>query len=130
MEIQETMARFALDVIGKCAFGLQFNSMKESDSLYRKIGKTFTNTGFTNTFRMLLLFVNPSLLKWFGLKMTSEEVENFFFDLLHRAEELRRKEANHRGDFLQLMLDIKDEDNNKAQRKFFIVDRHRWLGNV
>ena len=117
MEITEIIARFSLDVVGTCAFGLQFNTMQESDSLYHKIGKAFTDTGFKNTIRLMITIINPNLLPYFGLKMTTNEVENFFFDLLHGAEELRRHEKEHRGDFLQLMLDIKNEDNNKAQRK-------------
>lgn len=112
------MARFALDVIGSCAFGLRFNTLTESDSLYRKVSKTLNDPGFKNTFRLILQFVNPNLLKWFGMKITSDEVENFFFDLLHGAEELRSRESEHRGDFLQLMLDIRDEENDKASRKY------------
>jgi cytochrome P450 family 6 len=120
IDVREAMARFALDVIGKCAFGLQFNTLSESDNLYREVGKTLNEGGLKNSFRMLLQFINPNLLKLFGMKMTSDEVEHFFFNLLHGAEEVRRKEPEHRGDFLQLMLDLKDENGNKVNRKLFL----------
>lgn len=74
-------------------------------------------SGFKNTVKFILRLLSPTLLKWLNIKQTSDQVENFFFDLLRGAEQLRRKESQHRGDFLQLMLDIRDEEDNKASRE-------------
>ena len=48
-------------------------------------------------------------MKFLRVKVSPEKVENFFFNLLHGAEELRRKEMKNRGDMLQLMLDLKNK---------------------
>lgn len=109
VDVKDTTERFSLDVIGKCAFSLQFNSLKESDLLYHEVGTAFSNTGFINMLRVALTFIYPDLLKFLGVKLVSSKVENFFFNLLHRAEELHHKEPNHRGDILQLMLDMKHQ---------------------
>lgn len=38
-EFREINAQFATDVIGSCVFGLQFNSLKDKDSEFRKMGR-------------------------------------------------------------------------------------------
>lgn len=122
IDFKEAMSQFALDAIGKCAFGLRLRILtteSNSPSLYRKVVKTLKDPGLIDTFRIILpQFVNPTLLKCLGVKITTDEVENFIFDLLREAEELRRKDQRHRDDLLQLMLDIKDEENDKANREY------------
>lgn len=43
LEMREVLAQYTTDVIGSCAFGLQFNSLEDEDSEFRKMGrKVFT----------------------------------------------------------------------------------------
>jgi cytochrome P450 family 6 len=114
--VSEALARFSLDVIGKCAFGVQFNCLTESNSFYRRISKTLNEGGLKGSFRILLHhFLNPNLLKLLGVKITTDEVENFFINMLRSAEKLRRHQQDHRDDFLQLLLHYKEE-NDKASK--------------
>ena len=129
------MTRYTLDVLGCCAFGLEFNTLKDSNSLFRNMAKIITDfSGLRNTIRFCILQVlSPTLIKWFDIKQTTAEAENFFFDLLHNAEQLRRRETGwHRGDFLQLMLDIRDDEENKASREyvFMILSRHHYSDEI
>ncbi|KAK7789225.1 hypothetical protein R5R35_007050 [Gryllus longicercus] len=41
VEFKEVFAKLTTDIIGSCAFGLQFNSMKNPDSEFRKMGVKF-----------------------------------------------------------------------------------------
>nr|CAD7438013.1 unnamed protein product [Timema bartmani] len=50
LEMRNVIANFTTDVIGSCAFGLQINSMKESDSEFRRMGnKIFKPNHQTNS---------------------------------------------------------------------------------
>ena len=114
------MTRYTLDVLGSCAFGLQFNTLNDSDSFFYKTARMISNFFSLGTFIVVIMhMLTPNLASWLGItnKRMSDEVENFFFDLLRQAEEVRRKESEHRGDLLQLMLDIRDAEDGKASRK-------------
>lgn len=115
--MKEIISRFATDVIGCCVFGLQFNTLTEPDSEYRKIGKKI----FTPTVRALtigfLRIISPKAVALLKLTESTAEVEHFFSDVLRQSEDFRKKESFRRNDLMQLILDLRDRDRVKAQSK-------------
>ncbi|GLG95590.1 Probable cytochrome P450 28a5 [Gryllus bimaculatus] len=55
--------QFTTDVIGTCAFGLQLNSMSESESEFRKMGKKVFDPSVINDIRRFLGLLIPALAK-------------------------------------------------------------------
>lgn len=106
------MCRFTLDIIGTCAFGLEFNALSDPESQYRKISKRVFQPTFKAIMMNLIRFVSPNLLKSLNISEIPAEVESFFYDLLKRTEEHRKTEKNRRNDLMQLMLDIKEREMN------------------
>lgn len=104
------MARFTTDVIGRCAFGLDFNSINDPDSEYRRVGKQiFTQTRF-DVFKMFLRMLHPKILNWLKIKVFSENIEQFFFKILHDTVEYRKTEGIQRNDVLQLLVNVRDHE--------------------
>lgn len=111
------MARFSIDIIGMCAFGLEFRSLTEADSEYRRVGKEM----FAPTLRLALVnamrFAWPKLLSILKVELIPEHQRSFFFNLLRRSEEIRKSETTRRNDFIQLMLDIKEKEISSTVNK-------------
>uniref|UniRef100_A0AAT9UTS3 Cytochrome P450 6QA1 n=1 Tax=Maconellicoccus hirsutus TaxID=177089 RepID=A0AAT9UTS3_MACHI len=112
-DVREVMAQFSTDVIGRCAFGLDFNTMKDPQSAFRSIGKKIFVLSWSIVARICLRLINPRLLKWIRIKAVSNEVETFFFNLLYDTIRYRKTEVNERYDFLQIMCNIKAQEEQQ-----------------
>ncbi|KAJ8933141.1 hypothetical protein NQ318_003169 [Aromia moschata] len=99
---------FSTDVIGSCAFGLECNSFKDPDSPFRTYGKrVFVSTNFD-----ILNF--PNLAKTLGVCLTPSPVSNFFYKLAEDTVEYREKNKVVRNDFVQLLLELKNNNEGNA----------------
>lgn len=101
-----------MDVIGCCVFGLEFNALKDPDSEFRKIGKLFLDPSPENTFRRIISFLDTVgyFKKLFNFQDFSPKLEHFFFNLLRNSKEFPKTESMMKKDFIQFMLDIKNEE--------------------
>uniref|UniRef100_A0A1B6KMA9 Cytochrome P450 n=1 Tax=Graphocephala atropunctata TaxID=36148 RepID=A0A1B6KMA9_9HEMI len=115
-DIREIMAKFATDVIGSCAFGLQFNSLRDPDSQFRKMGREV----FKPTFRFLFKFIartfHPSLPYYLNLKAFSQDVENFFLNFVRDAMHQRKENNIERKDFIQLLIELRKEESTGSNQ--------------
>ncbi len=110
IDIKEMASRFSTDVIGCCAFGLEFNTLKDPESEFRKIARKLMENSFFAMVVAVLRNVCPSLIRRFRVTIFPPELQPFFFDLLRKSEEIRKNEIKRRDDFVQLMLDIRDQE--------------------
>nr|QTC11275.1 cytochrome P450 6QA1 [Phenacoccus solenopsis] len=113
IDVREAMAKFSTDVIGRCAFGLDFNTLKDPESAFRRIGKKIFVLSYGILVRICLRLINPKLLKYIRIKSVSVEVEQFFFNLLYDTIQSRKYDTNDRMDFLQLMCSIQEQEKDK-----------------
>nr|CAD7462943.1 unnamed protein product [Timema tahoe] len=128
LEMRNVIANFTTDVIGSCAFGLQINSMKESDSEFRRMGnKIFKPNHQTSIVRSISLFFRP--IFWiFRPAAMSQEVNDFFIDLFKDSMSYREKNKVVRNDFLQLLIQLKnkgkvDEDRLSSKDDIHLIIR-------
>ncbi|KAJ8936054.1 hypothetical protein NQ318_004955 [Aromia moschata] len=112
VDIKDVLGRFSTDVIGSCAFGIECNSFKEPDSSFRIYGKkVFEETAleaikghFCNNF--------GALARLLGIKMISTDVSNFFTKMVEDVVSYREKNNVIRKDFMQLLIDLKNKNND------------------
>jgi len=71
------MARFTTDVIASCAFGINSNSLKDSDSEFRRNMKTVFIFSVKKALAMLFAWFAPYLNKIFRLKFVEEKTNNY-----------------------------------------------------
>ena len=115
LEMRECMARFTTDVIGSCAFGLQFNALKDPDSQFRKMGRQlFSPPTFRSHFnRMMKLFLtalHPKLPRLLNFRTSSRETEQFYIKFIKDTINYREENNIVRNDFIQMMMEIRKED--------------------
>lgn len=60
VEMKEISARFTTDIISLCAFGIQTNSLKNPDAIFRKMGKKIFEPSIIQSIRAMLLFFVPT----------------------------------------------------------------------
>lgn len=109
IDAKDVFSRFAVDVIGSCAFGLECNSFKEDDSPFRKYGARFLKPSF---FRFLVVVFSaslPAVGEKLGLKTLDPETTEFFTKLTKDMVKHREDTKSTRNDFLQLLIDLKND---------------------
>uniref|UniRef100_A0A1B6JSY8 Cytochrome P450 n=1 Tax=Homalodisca liturata TaxID=320908 RepID=A0A1B6JSY8_9HEMI len=115
-DIQEIMAKFATDVIGSCAFGLQFNSLKDPNSQFRKMGRDVFKPSFRFLFKLLARTFHPSLPYYLKLKAFSPDVENFFLNFVKDTMDERVLNNIERKDFIQILIEMQKEESIASRK--------------
>lgn len=108
IEMKEILARFTTDVIGNVAFGLEMNSMKDPNSMFRKMGRKVFDMSPLKMMKFMLIMSFKSLAKKLNLMISDKEVSDFFLSSIRETVEYREKNNIKRNDFLSLLLEIKN----------------------
>ncbi|KAH8394658.1 hypothetical protein KR222_001274 [Zaprionus bogoriensis] len=109
VEVKHLLARFTIDVIGSCAFGLDCNSLNDPDVEFYHLGhKTFTARRHG---RLAFAFIQafPRLAKRLHIKMVSDDVSEFYMRVVRETLEYREQHQVQRNDFLNLLMELRDE---------------------
>ncbi|CAH1392177.1 unnamed protein product [Nezara viridula] len=111
-DVLEELARYATDVIGSCAFGLEGDSLTNPDSKLRQMGKDLFDTTSINWSQIsfLLKFSVPRLLLWLKVRSLPSGIEKYFCSTVSNVLEHRRKTGIKRRDFVQLLLQLKEKE--------------------
>ncbi|XP_066993022.2 probable cytochrome P450 6a13 [Anabrus simplex] len=110
LEMREVMAQFTTDIIGTCAFGLEMNAMKDSDSEFRRMGrKVFEASLIASIRRLIIVFLHP-LAKLLNLSFADKEVDEFFLNAVKETVQYREKHNIKRDDFMHLLIQLKNKE--------------------
>nr|QZM07446.1 cytochrome P450 monooxygenase CYP6BK31 [Lasioderma serricorne] len=112
VDIKEVLSKFTVDVIGSCAFGLECNSFGGEETEFIKYGRGFFDLDARRVFKNVVRFNLPAVGRVLGLKAVDEETERFFMDLVERTIEYRETNGVTRNDFMQLLINMKKEDDS------------------
>ena len=119
IEIREFMAKFTTDVIGSCAFGLQFQSMTGDSSDFRKMGKKVLEPSKMASLSRMLRCFFPPLFRVLNIRTFPKEVNEFFISVV--TDTLRHRQLNNirREDFMDALSEIRGTRlvNSDASRK-------------
>ncbi|XP_059610499.1 probable cytochrome P450 6a14 [Phlebotomus argentipes] len=108
IEMKEILARFTTDVIGNCAFGVECNSLKDPNAEFRRVGKKAFSFTPLLMLKAICAQAFPNLARTLRLKMTDDEVTDFFMKLLRDTIDYREKNNVKRNDFLSLLIQLKN----------------------
>nr|CAD7458006.1 unnamed protein product [Timema tahoe] len=109
VEIKEVSSQYTTEVIGSCAFGLQIDSINNSESEFRKLGRRILNPSFFGMLRLFIRNFFPSLGKCF-IFIRDKRLENFFLKVVEDTVRHREENNIERKDFLQLLIEMKHKD--------------------
>lgn len=109
VEARSLMARYTMDCIVSCAFGVETNTMKKTDSpnpfslVGEKIFENSINRGIRNYSRAMW----PRVFYSLGCQMFPDEIAHFFKNLLLDVFASRQHKPSNRNDFVDLVLNLK-----------------------
>ena len=89
VEVKETMARFTIDVIASCAFGINSNSLKDPDSEFGRRIRTVFSFSVEKGLAMLFAWFAPHLNNLFRLKFMEDKTNHYIRQSVWNTVEYR-----------------------------------------
>nr|CAD7459333.1 unnamed protein product [Timema tahoe] len=111
MEFREVAAKYTTDVIGTCAFGLQFNSLSDENSEFRIMGRRVFKFSLLEAIPRAFCFFFPRVAETLGISFIPKDVTKFFLRVVKDVVGYREKNGIVRKDFLQLLIELKGKRN-------------------
>ncbi|KAH8394682.1 hypothetical protein KR222_001678, partial [Zaprionus bogoriensis] len=109
IEIKDLMARFTTDVIGTCAFGIECNTLRNPNTDFRKMGsKVFTDLRHGAILTIFQISF-PKLARKLRMRMTTDDVHEFFMGLVEETIAYREREKIKRNDFMEMLIELKQK---------------------
>ncbi|CAH1115778.1 unnamed protein product [Psylliodes chrysocephalus] len=118
VDIYEVMACYLTDVLGSITFGVDANSFKSPDAIFRKLGRHMFET-FPLPFQieLFLTICYPKLAKLMNLSIFQPELAKFYGEFVPETMEHRIKNNIHRADFLELLIEMKNSGIDLSQNE-------------
>uniref|UniRef100_A0A2S2R270 Cytochrome p450 n=1 Tax=Sipha flava TaxID=143950 RepID=A0A2S2R270_9HEMI len=118
VNVTDIISKFTIDTIGRCAFGLDCNSLFDSNSEFQRAGEAV----FRPTVKMLLhnfmrLIDIGWLIDLLRLRSMPDYVYEFYLNIFHDTLKLRDTEVEDRNDFVSILIKLRNkekENNNKV----------------
>jgi cytochrome P450 family 6 len=89
VEVTETMAKFATDVIASCAFGINSNSLKDPDADFRRYMRNVFVLSIRKGLTALTWFFAPMLTTSLKLKFLDDTTTDYIRKVVWRTVEYR-----------------------------------------
>ncbi|KAF6203664.1 hypothetical protein GE061_001996 [Apolygus lucorum] len=105
VDMVDYFGKFATEVIGVTAFGLEGRAMEENSEFREKAKKIF-EPSFSNYVKFVL---GPSLMKLLGVPPTNNEMLYYFGPAVKNAMKYRRENGVVRHDFIQHMVTLQQK---------------------
>lgn len=67
VEVKDYVARYTTDVIASCAFGIEANSLRNPDAIFRKMGRKIFAPEWGTMIKNTLSFILPDVAKVLGV---------------------------------------------------------------
>ncbi|CAG2061234.1 unnamed protein product, partial [Timema podura] len=115
MEFREVAAKYTTDVIGTCAFGLQFNSLNDENSEFRIMGRRVFKFSLLEAIPRAFCFFFPRVAETLGISFIPKDVTKFFLRVVQDVVDYREKNGIVRKDFLQLLIELKGKRNVNSE---------------
>nr|CAH7728527.1 unnamed protein product [Callosobruchus chinensis] len=109
MDTKDVLSRFTTDVIANVGFGIECNSLKDPESLFRVYGKRIFEVSFWKMLkRMAVVMIPRSILKLVHFRSSDPEIINFFSDIVSKTTCFREENKIFRKDFMHVLLQLKN----------------------
>lgn len=118
-ETKDLFRKYACDIIGTCAFGIKINSLEDANNAFYKAGCEIPNFDGIKGLKFLAYISMPAVLKFFKIKMISDEHASFFRSVILENIEQRIRNGIVRNDMIDLLIKAKNGtlSHNDAQEE-------------
>lgn len=108
VDVKDLVSRYTVDVIGKCAFGIECNSLKDPQVEFRQHIKKFTKQMQKDSVTRVLALNYPNVARKLGITLTPKHISNFFMNIVKDTVEYREHNNVERKDFMNLLIALKN----------------------
>lgn len=109
IEIKELMARYTIDVIGNCAFGIECNTLRNPEAEFRTMArKAITDLRHGKILTAFQLSF-PNLARMLRMRIIPDDIHDFFIRLIDDTIKYREKEQIKRNDFMEMLIELKQK---------------------
>lgn len=125
VNMKEICAKFTINVIGSCAFGIECNSYKNTEFHYygTRVFKTDTKRALSRNIQLIY----PKIATWLSLLPFPQEVVDFFMNMITETVKMREESGQTRNDFIQLLIELKNKENKEEALTMMEVLAEGWL---
>ncbi|XP_014227581.1 cytochrome P450 9e2-like [Trichogramma pretiosum] len=121
VDTKEAFTKYTNDVIARCAFGIEIDSIKDPDNEFYRNGLEFVKNSQSRVrhivlaMKAVIIMKFPRMADLFKMKLISEKYSNFFIQVIQQAIDLRSKGNVNPPDMLQLMMNAQDKTDDKPK---------------
>ncbi|CAO1411536.1 unnamed protein product [Diamesa serratosioi] len=110
-DVREVSAKFTTDVVSSCIYGADAESFTKEKPEIREMGRKLMEPSGTFMFLIFIISTFPKLKKFINLRFVSQEIQDFFVNLMEQAIKYRKDNNVVREDFLDHLIDLKNMKN-------------------
>ncbi|NP_001306754.1 cytochrome P450 6A70 precursor [Ceratitis capitata] len=107
VEMKELCARYTTDVIGEVAFGIECNSLRDPQAIFRRMGRNIVEKPRHSLLVQAFMFTDPKRARQLRLKNFPDDVTEFFMGAVRETVAYREENKVRRNDFMDMMLELK-----------------------
>ncbi|XP_044262899.1 cytochrome P450 6g1-like [Tribolium madens] len=104
---KELCARFTLNNVASCAFGIEGKCLEEENSEFRQLAVEFFSPGSSAFIAFFLSTVIPPLSKLFSIRFVTKSVEKKLTNIVSQTIKYREDNNVLRNDFLHILMQLK-----------------------
>ncbi|RZF36363.1 hypothetical protein LSTR_LSTR010404 [Laodelphax striatellus] len=119
LDTKQLIYSYTLSIIASTAFGMKVDAHKYLDgerSQFVDMSLKFFQITNLRYFKFIVITFLPKFSKAVGLRLTEDDVKDFFFGLVRDIIQQRKETGRKSNDFLQLMMNIKEEDEKYGEK--------------
>lgn len=108
IDISDFVSRIQVDIIGACAFGVEFNCLKNPDSEFIHYSEKVINPIFPEEISSALVMNFKRLARLLHIRTIRKDVSDFFTNLVTETVEFRERNNVQRDDLIGQMIKLKN----------------------
>lgn len=125
INVTDISSKFTIDTIGRCAFGINCNTLFDSNTEFQRAGKAvFTPTLKSSILNFMRLIDMGWLVDLFRLRSMPDLVYEFYLNLFQDTLELRKSEKDDRNDFISILIKLKNDEKINNSRVGNLYEIH------
>lgn len=109
LDIGDLLENYMIDCIGASAFGIECNSLKDPDNVFRKMCKIGLSKPRLSSKLQFFLNYKQALGRFFRIKLIRDDVSEYFLGIVQETVKNREDNNTRRKDFLDVLIDLKRE---------------------
>nr|ANS06318.1 cytochrome P450 [Agasicles hygrophila]AZR39417.1 cytochrome P450 [Agasicles hygrophila] len=110
--VNDICARYTLENVAPCTFGLEAKCFEEKESNFRRIAEEFLAPGTISKPQQIIMDLFPWVKKYFKLKIVPEKVDQSLKELMESTLKYRKENNIVSHDFFECMAQIMEQDSS------------------